>query len=172
MVSGCKATAGCIAYVGISYQTQALQAGLGYAALQNAKGQYVLPTATSIAAEAAYFVKKTPANGTISLIYGPANDGYPIINYEYAIVSNDQSSRVDGQEHPLRAGVGRQPEAGLGDRRTSRRSPSSRSRQGRGAVGQADPGHQIDDHRRRCGGERPRHAAPAARASPRASPRR
>ena len=31
MVTGCKATPGCIAYVGISYQTQALQAGLGYA---------------------------------------------------------------------------------------------------------------------------------------------
>ena len=37
-------------------------------------------------------MKKTPANGTISLIYGPANNGYPIINYEYAIVSNDQQS--------------------------------------------------------------------------------
>jgi phosphate transport system substrate-binding protein len=92
MVSGCKATPGCVAYIGISYQTQALQAGLGYAALQNAKGQYVLPNAPNILAEAAYYVKKTPANGTISLIYGPAKNGYPIINYEYAIVSNDQQS--------------------------------------------------------------------------------
>jgi phosphate transport system substrate-binding protein len=92
MVSGCKATAGCVAYVGISYQTQALQAGLGYAELQNAKGQYVLPNSDAIAAEAAAFVKKTPANGTISLIYGSANGGYPIINYEYAIVSTNQSS--------------------------------------------------------------------------------
>jgi phosphate transport system substrate-binding protein len=92
MVSGCKATVGCVAYVGISYQTQALQAGLGYAELQNAKGQYELPNASNIAAEAAYYVKKTPASGTISLIYGPAKNGYPIINYEYAIVSNDQQS--------------------------------------------------------------------------------
>jgi phosphate transport system substrate-binding protein len=92
MVSGCKATVGCIAYIGISYQTQVLQAGLGYAALGNAKGQYVLPNTQSIAAEAASFVNKTPANGTISLIYGPASGGYPIINYEYAIVSNDQQS--------------------------------------------------------------------------------
>jgi phosphate transport system substrate-binding protein len=97
MVSGCKATAGCIAYVGISYQTQVLQAGLGYAALGNAKGQYVLPTQTSIAAEAAGFVKKTPANGTISLIYGPITGGYPIINYEYAIVSTNQSSSSDAK---------------------------------------------------------------------------
>jgi phosphate transport system substrate-binding protein len=97
MVSGCKATAGCVAYIGISYQTQVLQAGLGYAALGNSKGQYVLPTATSIAAEAAGFVKKTPANGTISLIYGPISGGYPIINYEYAIVSNDQTSSSDAK---------------------------------------------------------------------------
>ena len=92
MVSGCKATPGCIAYVGISYQTQALQAGLGYAQLQNAKGQFEVATASSIAAEAQSFVAKTPANGTISLIYGPANGGYPIINYEYAIVSTHQPS--------------------------------------------------------------------------------
>jgi phosphate transport system substrate-binding protein len=97
MVSGCKATVGCIAYVGISYLTQALQAGLGYAALQNGKGQYTLPTSSAIAAEAAYFVKKTPASGTISLIYGPAKNGYPIINYEYAIVSSDQTSSTDAK---------------------------------------------------------------------------
>jgi phosphate transport system substrate-binding protein len=92
MVTGCKATPGCIAYVGISYLTQALQAGLGYASLQNAKGQYEVPTQASINAEAAAFVKKTPANGTISLIYGQASGGYPIINYEYAIVSTHQQS--------------------------------------------------------------------------------
>ena len=97
MVSGCKATPGCVAYIGISYQTQVLQAGLGYAALGNAKSQYVLPTQASIAAEAAGFVKKTPANGTISLIYGPISGGYPIVNYEYAIVSNDQSSSSDAK---------------------------------------------------------------------------
>jgi phosphate transport system substrate-binding protein len=92
MVSGCKATPGCIAYVGISYLTQALQAGLGYAALGNPKGQYEVPTQATIAAEAAGFVKKTPANGTISLIYGNISGGYPIVNYEYAIVSTHQSS--------------------------------------------------------------------------------
>jgi phosphate transport system substrate-binding protein len=93
MVSGCKATPGCVAYIGISYQTQALQAGLGYAQLKNAKGAYELPTPKAIGAEAASFIKKTPANGTISLIYGPAAVGYPIINYEYAIVDSKQSSK-------------------------------------------------------------------------------
>jgi len=92
MVSGCKATPGCIAYVGISYLQQLLQGGMTYAALGNAKGQYIVPTTATIAAEAAGFVKKTPANGTISLIYGPIKGGYPIVNYEYAIVSTHQSS--------------------------------------------------------------------------------
>jgi phosphate transport system substrate-binding protein len=92
MVTGCKATAGCIAYVGISYLTQALQSGLGYAQLQNADKQFVLPTAAAITAEAAAFTKKTPADGTISLIYGKAKGGYPVINYEYAIVNGKQSS--------------------------------------------------------------------------------
>jgi phosphate transport system substrate-binding protein len=92
MVSGCKATPGCVAYVGISYLTQALQAGLGYAALQNGAGQYQLPTQQAIAIQAAGYVKKTPANGTISLIYGNIKGGYPIINYEYAIVNAKQTS--------------------------------------------------------------------------------
>jgi phosphate transport system substrate-binding protein len=80
MLTGCKATVGCIAYIGISYLTQALQDGLGYAALVNGKGQTVLPTPTTITAEAAGFTKKTPPSG------------YPIVNYEYAIVNSTQSS--------------------------------------------------------------------------------
>jgi phosphate transport system substrate-binding protein len=92
MLAGCKATVGCIAYVGISYLTQALQDGLGYAGLVNGKGQTVLPTPTTIATEAAGFTKKTPASGTISMEYGKVKGGYPIINYEYAIVNSSQSS--------------------------------------------------------------------------------
>ena len=50
-----------------------------------------LPSATSIAAEAAGF-KKVPANGTLSLIYGKVKGGYPIVNFEYAIVNSTQTS--------------------------------------------------------------------------------
>ncbi|HEX4082895.1 MAG TPA: hypothetical protein VHX40_08015, partial [Acidimicrobiales bacterium] len=92
MVAGCKATPGCVAYVGISYLTQVLQSAQNYAALQNASGKYVLPSQGSIAAEAAGFASKTPPNGTISLIYGPVKTGYPIINYEYGIVNTKQST--------------------------------------------------------------------------------
>ncbi|MHB1582602.1 MAG: phosphate ABC transporter substrate-binding protein PstS [Acidimicrobiales bacterium] len=92
MVSGCKATPGCIAYVGISYLSQLLGDGLTYGQLLNGKGQYELPTSQAVAAEAAYYLKKTPASGTISLIDGPVKGGYPIINYEYAIVNTHQPS--------------------------------------------------------------------------------
>lgn len=92
MVKGCATTPGCIAYIGISYQTQALGDDLTYAQLENGKGQYVMPSSTSIAKEAAGFVKKTPKTGAISLIDGKITGGYPIINYEYAIVSKTQSS--------------------------------------------------------------------------------
>lgn len=97
MVAGCKATPGCIAYVGISYQTQSLGDGLVYAQLKNGKGQYVMPTATSIAAEAAGFAKKTPKTGAISMIDGKIKGGYPIINYEYGVVSKKQSSSSEAK---------------------------------------------------------------------------
>jgi phosphate transport system substrate-binding protein len=92
MVTGCKATPGCIAYVGISFLSQLLGDGLNYGQLLSGGGNYVLPTSTAVQAEAAYFAPRTPANGTISLINGPVADGYPIINYEYAIVDSQQQS--------------------------------------------------------------------------------
>jgi phosphate transport system substrate-binding protein len=95
MLSTCEATKGCIAYIGISYLTKALSAGLGEAELQNKSGSFELPTATSISAEAAGYASQTPSTGTISMIYGPAADGYPIVNYEYAIVQSHQSSSQD-----------------------------------------------------------------------------
>ncbi len=44
MLSGCQATPGCIAYIGISYESKVQAAGLGLAALKNAAGRYELPT--------------------------------------------------------------------------------------------------------------------------------
>jgi len=92
MVSGCAATSGCIAYVGISYLTSVLGDGQTYAQLENGVGQYELPTAATASTEAAGFTAKTPANGTISMIDGKVSGGYPIVNYEYAIVNKVQSS--------------------------------------------------------------------------------
>ncbi len=90
MVAGCQAHQGCVAYLGISYLSRA--PGLGEAQLVNSAGHYVLPDASSISAAAAGFVATTPVNGSISLIDSTAATGYPIINYEYAIVSTHQPS--------------------------------------------------------------------------------
>jgi len=97
MVTGCAATPGCVAYIGTSYLDQASQKGLGEAQLGNASGNYLLPDAQSIQAEAASFASQTPANQVISLINGPAADGYPIVNYEYAIVYSGQKDPAVAQ---------------------------------------------------------------------------
>jgi phosphate transport system substrate-binding protein len=98
LVSGCQATVGCVAYVGISYLSAALAAGLGEAELANALGQYELPTPASISAAVGAFVSATPANETISMVNGPASGGYPIVNYEYAIVRSRQPDRTRAQD--------------------------------------------------------------------------
>ena len=97
MVTGCADTPGCVAYIGMSYLDQATQKGLGEAALANASGKYLLPDAKSIPAEAAGFASQTPANQVISLINGPAADGYPIVNYEYAVVYSSQKDAATAQ---------------------------------------------------------------------------
>ncbi len=98
MVTGCRATPGCVAYVGISYLSAALAAGLGEAELANELGQYELPTPASISAAVAAFVSATPGNETISMVNGPAPGGYPIVNYEYAIVRSSQPDSTRAQD--------------------------------------------------------------------------
>jgi len=97
MVQACGTTPGCVAYIGISYEGKSTSAGIGVAALKNAAGKAVTPTPASINAAAASFASKTPANGTLSMIGTTAPTGYPIINYEYAIVLGKQPSATTGQ---------------------------------------------------------------------------
>jgi len=94
MLHACASTPGCVAYNGISYLGQAQAAGLGEAELANDAGQYTLPTAGAITASVDSFVSLTPPNETISMIDGPALTGYPIVNYEYAVVSTRQRDAV------------------------------------------------------------------------------
>jgi phosphate transport system substrate-binding protein len=98
MVSGCGATKGCVAYIGISYLAKTTAAGLGQAMLKNGSGHYESPSAATIGAEASSFISKTPANESISLINGPAAGGYPIVNYEYLVVNSKQSSATKTQD--------------------------------------------------------------------------
>ncbi len=97
MVTTCQNTPGCVAYIGISYLKQATTAGLGYAALQNKAGHFEAPSPASITAEADSFTASTPSSGTVSMIYGSQSDGYPIVNYEYAIVPTKQPSALAAQ---------------------------------------------------------------------------
>jgi phosphate transport system substrate-binding protein len=92
MVSGCGSTKGCIAYIGISYAAKATAASLGTAALANKAGKFVSASTASINAALATFSGSTPKTGAQSLIDTTAPTGYPIINYEYAIVKTTQPS--------------------------------------------------------------------------------
>ena len=98
MLAECQQVKGCVAYIGIAYLTQATQAGLGYAQLQNKAKNWELPSATAIAAAVTPFVSTTPANETISMVNGPASNGYPIVNYEYAIVSTLQPNAAKARD--------------------------------------------------------------------------
>jgi phosphate transport system substrate-binding protein len=98
MVAGCQATKGCIAYIGVSYLAKTQAAGLGQAELKNSSGNFELPTPAAIKAAAAALTSKTPASTTLDMINGPAPDGYPIVNYEYAIVNTKQSSGVIAED--------------------------------------------------------------------------
>jgi phosphate transport system substrate-binding protein len=89
-MEACESTPGCIAYNGISYLSRALAGGLGEAALANSAGRFTLPTAGAIQDSVGSFVSITPPGETISMIDGPSADGYPIVNYEYAVVSTTQ----------------------------------------------------------------------------------
>jgi phosphate transport system substrate-binding protein len=83
-----------ISYVGISWMDQASKDGLGYAALKNKDGKFVLPTADTIRAAADEMAGKVPADERISLIDAPGANSYPIINFEYAIVNAHQSDQA------------------------------------------------------------------------------
>jgi phosphate transport system substrate-binding protein len=98
MVAGCAANKGCIAYIGISYLAKTQAANLGTAAISNKAGKFLMPTASTISADAASFTASTPANEAISMINGPAPDGYPIVNYEYAIVKTSQSNAIQAED--------------------------------------------------------------------------
>lgn len=90
IVKTLTATPYSIGYVGISYADQITKAGLGTAMVKNQDGKFLLPTPQSIAHAAARLDPRTPPYERITLIFAPGEDSYPLINYEYAIVSKRQ----------------------------------------------------------------------------------
>ncbi len=110
MVSAAAANPYSVAYIGVSYAAPAAKAGLGVAALKDADGQYVLPTAETVGADAASVVTDTPPDERISMIFAHGANAYPIANYEYAIINAKQPD-ADHRGRPAHL-----PELG-GDRR-------------------------------------------------------
>ena len=98
MISTVGSSPGAIGYVGVSYLAPVSQAGEGEAALANSAGRYVLPTASTMPRPGLASFTNTPDNGIISLINGSAAQAYPVINYEYAIVSTAQPSAALAQD--------------------------------------------------------------------------
>jgi phosphate transport system substrate-binding protein len=94
MVSTCGTTKGCIAYIGISYLAKTQAATLGEASLSNGTGSFTQPTTASINAALSSF-PAAPASGAEPLINSKAAAGYPIINYEYAVVNKTQPSAAE-----------------------------------------------------------------------------
>jgi phosphate transport system substrate-binding protein len=94
MVTGCGSTPDCLAYIGNSYEAKTDAAGLGQAALANKAGKYATATSSAIAAALASF-PAVPASGAEQLVNTSAPTGYPIINYEYAIVKKTQPTAAE-----------------------------------------------------------------------------
>ena len=87
MVKVIAATPYSIGYIGISVSRHA---GLETARLKNQSGKFLLPTAQTISAAASVLDPRTPADERLSLVDAPGDQSYPLINYEYAVVSTRQ----------------------------------------------------------------------------------
>jgi phosphate transport system substrate-binding protein len=101
VVQTLAATPDSIGYVGISYADQIAKAGLGTAMVKNQDGQFLLATPDTIANAAAQLDPRTPPYERISLVFAPGDDSYPLINYEYAVVSKVQPDAATA--HALRS---------------------------------------------------------------------
>jgi phosphate transport system substrate-binding protein len=90
MVKATAATPYSVAYVGISFRDAIAKAGLGTAQLKNENGKFLLPSAETINAAASSLDARTPPDERLTLVFAPGDDSYPLINYEYLIVSTRQ----------------------------------------------------------------------------------
>ncbi len=95
MVTACQQYTGCVAYIGISYLEEATHpssgTALGYAYLGNKAGNFVNISSTDIQAAVSAQAPNTPASERISLEYTSPANAYPIVNFEYALVSENQN---------------------------------------------------------------------------------
>ena len=81
-----------IGYVGVSFHEDVAKAGIGTAALRSHDGEFLLPTPQAIEAAAAALWPRTPQDERLTLVNAPGANAYPLINYEYAVVTKKQPS--------------------------------------------------------------------------------
>jgi phosphate transport system substrate-binding protein len=92
MVKTLASTPYSIAYVGISFRAATAGAHLGTARLENQSGRFLLPTAETVSAAASMLDSRTPPDERLSLVLAPGAQSYPLINYEYVVVSKRQAT--------------------------------------------------------------------------------
>ena len=90
MVQTLARTPYAVGYVGGSFEDAANKAGLITATLRNQAGNFVLPNHATVTAAAESLTPRTPADERLTLVFAPGANSYPLINYEYAIVSDKQ----------------------------------------------------------------------------------
>jgi phosphate transport system substrate-binding protein len=81
-----------VGYVGISLHEDVEKAGIGTAALKSYDGEFLLPTPQAIEAAAAALWPRTPQDERLTLVNAPGANAYPLINYEYAVITKKQPS--------------------------------------------------------------------------------
>jgi phosphate transport system substrate-binding protein len=90
MVQATKNTPYSISYIGSSLHGEIAKAAIGTAMIGNQAGRFLLPTSESVSAGASALDSRTPPDERLSLVYAPGENSYPLIGYEYAIVSAKQ----------------------------------------------------------------------------------
>jgi phosphate transport system substrate-binding protein len=90
MVKALAATPFSVGYIGVSFRDAIGAAGLGTAKLKNQSGRFLLPTADTINATASSLDQRTPPDERLTLVFAPGEESYPLINYEYVVVSTRQ----------------------------------------------------------------------------------
>jgi phosphate transport system substrate-binding protein len=81
-----------VTYIGVSFHAEVEQAALGTAALESYSGEFLLPTPETITAAAASLGPRTPSDERLTLANAPGANAYPLVNYEYALVSAKQAN--------------------------------------------------------------------------------
>ena len=92
-----KQTPGAIGYVELAY---AKQNGLAYAAVQNAAGEFVMPTVESITASAAGIMTRLPeaSDYRVSIVNAPGAGVYPISSFTWILIYQNQPDSDKGRK--------------------------------------------------------------------------